>query len=202
MSPAPSRAGPVAVTTLVIVSHADLASSRAHRKLLGAIKGLRDVGVRHLEALYPDGRIDVAAEQAAVLPATRIVFQFPFNWYSTPPMLKAWQDEVLAAGFAFGPGGTQMRGKQLQLVLTAGGTRESYRRGGHNLFEVTELLKPLEATAHFVGMTLAPPLVLYYVPNVPGIPVPEDVDARIDAFCVSYRDLLATQVAAVAVGSP
>lgn len=134
------------MTTVVIVSHADLASSRAHRKLLGAIAGLRDVDVRHLEAMYPDGRIDVAAEQAAVLPATRIVFQFPFNWYSTPP-----------------------------------------------------LLKPLEATAHFVGMTLAPPLVLY---NVPGIPVPEDVDLRIDAFCLTYRGLPATPVAAVAVASP
>jgi glutathione-regulated potassium-efflux system ancillary protein KefG len=158
--------------------------------------------VRHLEALHPDGRIDVAAEQAAVLPANRIVFQFPFNWYSTPPMLKAWQDEVLAVGFAFGPGGPQMRGKQLQLVFTAGGTRDSYRTGGHNLFEVTELLKPLEATAHFVGMTMAPPLVLYNVPNVPGIPVPEDVDVRVDTFCRSYRDLLATPEPAIAVTPP
>jgi len=156
-----------------------------------AIVGLGHVAVRHLEALYPDGRIDAAAEQAAVLAATRIVFQFPFNWFSTPPMLKAWQDEVLAVGFAYGPGGTRMRGKQLQLVLTAGGARDSYRPGGHNQFEVMELLKPLLATAHFVGMSVLPPLVLYHVPNVPGIPVPADVDARIDAFARHYRDLLA-----------
>jgi glutathione-regulated potassium-efflux system ancillary protein KefG len=199
---APSRAGPVAVPTLVIVSHTDIASSRAHRKLLDAIAGLPGVVVRHLEALYPDGRIDVAREQAAVLAATRIVFQFPFNWYSTPTLLKAWQDDVLAVGFAFGPGGTHLRGKQLQLVFTAGGTRESYRAGGHNLFEVTELLKPLEATAHFVGMTMLPPLVLYYVPNVPGIPVPDDADARIDAFCLRYCDLLAAPEAATAVTLP
>jgi Flavodoxin-like fold len=82
-----------------------------------AIAGVRGVVVRHLEALYPGGRIDATAEQAARLPATRIVFQFPFNWYSTSPMLKAWQDEVLTVGFAYGSGGTRMRGKRLQLVL-------------------------------------------------------------------------------------
>jgi glutathione-regulated potassium-efflux system ancillary protein KefG len=166
--------------------------------MLDAIAGLSGIAVRHLEALYPDGRIYAAAEQAAVLPATRIVFQFPFNWYSTPPMLKAWQDEVLSVGFAYGPGGTRMRGKRLQPVLTAGGAQESYRTGGHNLFEVTDLLKPLEATAHFVGMTMLPPLVLYQVPNVPGIPVPPDVDVRIHAFALRYRNLLAVPEAAMA----
>jgi putative NADPH-quinone reductase len=186
------------VTTLVIVSHPHLATSRAHRHLLDAIAGVRNVAVRHLEALYPDGRIDAAAEQAAVLPATRIVFQFPFNWFSTPPMLKAWQDDVLTVGFAYGPGGTRMHGKRLQLVLTAGGARDSYRAGGRNLFEVTDLLRPLETTAHFVGMTMLPPLVLYHVPNVPGIPVPADVDARVAAFALQYRALLAAPEAAIA----
>ena len=170
--------------------------------MLDAITGLPGVAIHHLEALYPDGRIAVDAEQAAVLSATRIVFQFPFNWYSPPPMLKAWQDEVLAVGFAFGPGGTRMRGKQLQPVLTTGGTRESYRAGGQNLFHVEDLLKPLVATAHFAGMTMLPPLVLYHVPNVPGIPVPADVDARIDAFALRYRELLAPPGGAIADALP
>ena len=186
------------MSTLVIVSHPQLETSRAHRRLLAAIVGLPGVAIRHLEALYPDRRIDVAAEQAALLSATRIVFQFPFHWFSTPPMLKAWQDELLTVGFAYGPDGTHLRGKQLQPVLTAGGERDKYRPGGHNLYEVTDLLKPLEATAHFVGMTMLPPLVLYHVPNVPGIPVPADVDARIDTFAQTYRNLLAMPEAAVA----
>jgi glutathione-regulated potassium-efflux system ancillary protein KefG len=190
------------VPTLVVVSHPHLATSRANRRMLDAITGLPGIAIRHLETLYPDGHIDVAAEQAAVLPAMRIVFQFPFNWYSPPPMLKAWQDEVLAVGFAFGPGGTRMRGKQLQPVLTAGGTRESYRAGGHNLFHVEDLLKPLFATAHFTGMTMLPPLVLYHVPNVPGIPVPADADARIGAFALRYRELLATPEGAIADAPP
>jgi glutathione-regulated potassium-efflux system ancillary protein KefG len=182
------------VSTLVVLSHPHLATSRAHRSLHGAITGIPGVAIRHLEAMYPDRRIDVAAEQAAVLPATRIVFQFPLHWYSVPPMLKAWQDAVLAVGFAFGPGGTRMRGKRLQPVLTTGGTPESYCGGGHNLFPVEEFLKPLFATAHFTGMTMLRPLVLHHVPNVPGIPAPADVDVRVAAFALRYRELLAAPV--------
>jgi glutathione-regulated potassium-efflux system ancillary protein KefG len=74
--------------SLVIVSHPTLATSRANAPLVEAIRDLPDVELRHLEALYPDGRIDIPAEQAAALRAERIVFQFPFYWYSTPPMLK------------------------------------------------------------------------------------------------------------------
>lgn len=188
------------MSTLVVVSHPHLAHSRAHRRLLAAIAGLPDVAIRHLEALYPDSRIDAAAERAAALAASRIVFQFPLYWFSTPPMLKAWQDEVYAVGFAYGPGGTRLRGKSVQLVLTAGGAQEKYRQGGHNRYEIVDLLRPLETAAHFVGMTMPPPLVLFHVPNVEGIPVPADVDARIEAFARRYRDLLAAP-AAVAAGA-
>jgi len=184
------------MSTLVIVSHPHLECSRAHRRMLRATDGLGDVEVRHLESLYPDGRIDVAAEQGALLAATRVVFQFPFYWFSTPPLLKAWQDEVLAVGFAYGPGGTKTRGKLLQPVLTTGGGHEKYRPGGQNLYEVTELLKPLETMAHFVGMKMLPPLVLHHVPNVPGIPVPADAEARIEEFAVAYRQLLSAPAAA------
>lgn len=187
------------MSTLIVVSHPHLESSRAHRRLVDAALQVPGIALRHLEALYPDGRIDAAAEQAAVLPATRIVFQFPLFWFSTPPHLKAWQDAVLAVGFAYGPGGTRMRGKLLQPVLTAGGSRDKYRPGGHNLHEIDDLLMPLATTAHFVGMTMLPPLVLYHVPNVAGIPVPADVDARIEAFSHRYRELLATHPA---VASP
>jgi glutathione-regulated potassium-efflux system ancillary protein KefG len=177
--------------TLVLVSHPTLDTSKANARLTAAIRDLPGVEVRHLEAIYPDGAIDVAAEQAAALSADRIVFQFPFYWYSTPPMLKRWQDEVLVFGWAYGPGGTKLAGKTLQLVLTAGGPESVYRHGGYNLYPVRELLRPLEVTAHLVGMTLAEPLVLYGVPNIPGLVVAHDPSAEIAAFATRYRALLA-----------
>jgi len=177
--------------TLVLVSHPTLDTSKANARLTAAIRDLPGVEVRHLEAIYPDSTIDVAAEQAAVLSADRIVFQFPFYWYSTPPMLKRWQDDVLAFGWAYGPGGTMLKGKTLQLVLTTGGPESVYRVGGYNLFPVRDLLRPLEVTAHLCGMTLAEPLVLYGVPNIPGLVVPGDPAPMIAEFAGRYRAILA-----------
>jgi len=177
--------------TLVLVSHPTLATSKANAPLVEAIRDLPDVEIRHLEALYPDSRIEVEAEQAAALSAERIVFQFPFYWYSTPPMLKRWQDDVLAFGWAYGPGGTRLKGKTLQPVLTAGGPEAAYRLGGYNLYPIRDLLRPLEVTAQLCGMTLAEPLVLYGVPNIPGLVVPHDPTPAIAEFAARYRALLA-----------
>ncbi len=179
------------MSTLVLLSHPTLARSRANVRLVEAIRDLPGVEVRHLEALYADGRIDIAAEQAAAARADRIVFQFPLYWYSTPPMLKRWQDEVLAFGWSYGPGGTALKGKTLQAVLTAGGPDSSYAHGGYNGFPMRELLRPLEATANLMGMTFAEPLVLYGVPNIPGLEVPDDPTPRVMGFADRYRALLA-----------
>lgn len=177
--------------SLVVLSHPSLATSHANAPLADAIRDLPDVELRHLEALYPDGRIDVAAEQAAAVAAARIVLQFPFYWYSTPPMLKRWQDDVLAFGWAYGPGGTMLKGKTLLPVLTTGGPEAVYRAGGYNLYPVNELLRPLEVTAHLCGMKFAEPLVLYGVPNIPGLVVQHDPTAAIAEFAARYRGLLA-----------
>ena len=101
--------------------------------------------VRHLDALYPDRRIDVAAEQAVLMAHDRIVFQHPFYWYSTPPLMKQWLDEVLTYGWAFGAvsaqteeaapngaPGTALRGKALWLVVTTGGQEDSYHPDSYN----------------------------------------------------------------------
>ena len=66
---------------------------------------MRDVDgveLRDLYELYPDFYIDVAAEQEALGRSDVIVLQHPFYWYSTPAMLKEWQDLVLEHGFAYG----------------------------------------------------------------------------------------------------
>ena len=60
---------------------------------------------------------DLRREQARVLWADAILFQFPFWWWSLPAILKGWVDRVLSNGFAYGS--RNLAGKCAMLCLTA-----------------------------------------------------------------------------------
>ena len=45
-----------------------------------------------------------------------VIFQFPLFWYSTPPILKQWQDIVLEYGWAYGEGGTKSAISYLDVI--------------------------------------------------------------------------------------
>jgi glutathione-regulated potassium-efflux system ancillary protein KefF len=86
---------------VIISGHPDLEASYTNKIILEeAAKGISSVDIRRLDTLYPDYRIDVEAEQAALVTADVIVLQYPFYWYSTPALMKKWVDDVLAGGFA------------------------------------------------------------------------------------------------------
>lgn len=147
--------------TLVLVAHPDLAHSRVHRRLLQVLAAQPGVALRDLYALYPDYHLDVAAEQAALAAARLVVWLHPIHWYGATPLLKLWQDEVLAYGWAYGPGGTALRGKDLWLVVSTGGVEASYHPTGHNRYFMDAFWPPYEQTAALLGMRFLPPLVLH-----------------------------------------
>ena len=95
--------------TLVLVFHPDMSASRANRPLAAKAETLGDdVTVRYMYDIYPDQKVDVAAEQAALEAADRVVLQFPMYWYSTPALLKQWEDDVLLYGWAYGSTGNAL----------------------------------------------------------------------------------------------
>jgi glutathione-regulated potassium-efflux system ancillary protein KefF len=147
---------------LVIAAHPHMEHSRVTRSLLhaAAAAGAR-VAVRDLYALYPDYFIDVAAERAALADAALVVWLHPVHWYSMPPMLKLWLDEVFGFGWAYGPGGRALAGKDLWLACSTGGPAASYRPDGYNRYFFDAFLYPYEQTAALVGMRWLPPLVLH-----------------------------------------
>jgi glutathione-regulated potassium-efflux system ancillary protein KefF len=151
---------------LVLVAHPELEQSRANRRLVDAALVLQReargrVAVRDLYALYPDYQIDVDAEQAALAAARLVVWQHPIRWYGMPPLLKLWCDDVLAFGWAYGPGVTMLRGKDVWLVASTGGADDSYRPDGYNRYFFDAFLPPYEQTAALCGMRFLPPLVLH-----------------------------------------
>jgi glutathione-regulated potassium-efflux system ancillary protein KefF len=148
---------------LVIAAHPQLAESRVTRQLLHRLGGLDPtrVAVHDIYARYADYFIDVAAEQQALLKARLVVWLHPVHWYSMPPLMKLWLDEVFAFGWAYGPDGEALRGRDLWLVASTGGPEEAYRPDGYNRYFFDAFLHPYEQTAALVGMRWLPPLVLH-----------------------------------------
>lgn len=149
---------------LVLAAHPDLRHSRVNSRLMQAAlsPGLAtQVQVRDLYALYPDHVIDVAAEQALVAQADLIVWQHPIYWYSMPPLMKLWLDEVLTLGWAYGHGGEALHGKDLWLVVSTGGPEGAYQPTGYNRYFFDAFLPPYEQTAALCGLRFLPPLVLH-----------------------------------------
>lgn len=166
--------------TLILVFHPDLAASQANRALADAARELPGIQLIDMAGLYPDGRIDVEAEAARLMAADRLVLQFPVQWYSTPPLLKAWQDAVLTRMVYLAPAseGAKLQGMPLLLAVTAGNVPEAYRAGGANLFPLVDLLAPLRATAHRCGFRWAAPHI-FYGANKVG---PEALDREAHAY--------------------
>jgi glutathione-regulated potassium-efflux system ancillary protein KefF len=148
---------------VVIAAHPQLDQSRATRALMEAAARLDParVEVRDLYALYPDYFIDVKAEQAALQQAKLVVWLHPVHWYSMPPLMKLWLDEVFSFGWAYGPGGHALTGKDLWLAASTGGPQSSYRPDGYNRYFFDAFMHPHEQTAALCGMRWLPPLVLH-----------------------------------------
>jgi glutathione-regulated potassium-efflux system ancillary protein KefG len=146
---------------LILFAHPALEKSRINHWLIKAVRDIDSVTIRDLYEHYPNFHIDVKVEQELLLAHDIIVFQHPFYWYSSPAILKEWQDLVLEHGFAYGHDGTFLRGKKILSAITTGGSKQAYCRQGHNYFTVRELLAPFEQTAHLCGMDYLPPFVIH-----------------------------------------
>jgi putative NADPH-quinone reductase len=146
---------------LVLHAHPRPDRSEINVVLAEAARRVEGVTVVDLYAEYPTFEIDVDREQQRLLDHDVIIFQHPVYWYSSPAILKEWQDLVLEHGFAYGAGGTALNGKLFFCACTAGGPEAAYCAQGYNHFSIRELLQPLEQTAYLCGMTYLPPFALF-----------------------------------------
>lgn len=146
---------------LVLYAHPSPQRSEVNRHLFNAAKSVAGVTVVDLYYEYPTYHIDIDKEQQRLSEHDVIIFQFPLYWYSTPAILKEWQDLVLEYGFAYGHDGTALHGKTFFCSLSAGGKAEAYQTDGYNHFTIRELLHPLEQMAALTGMQYLPPFALF-----------------------------------------
>lgn len=168
---------------LVLLAHPDPAHSRVNSLMAAMVRELEHVTLVDLYAEYPRFKIDIDKEQKRLLEHDVIVFQFPVYWYSTPALLKEWQDLVLEFGFAYGKGGDRLAGKLFLVATTAGAAEEAYSAGGSNRFPIRTLLAPLEQMASLCQMHYLPPLVLF-------ASLTASADDRLTAHVRRYRRVL------------
>ncbi len=164
---------------LILFAHPALEKSRVNRRLLQAVRALDAVTIHDLYETYPDLHINVKYEQDLLLSHDIIVFQHPFYWYSSPAILKEWQDLVLEYGFAYGHEGVALHGKKFLSAITTGGGEDAYQREGHNYFTIRELLAPFEQTARLCGMEYLPP---FLVQGTPQLQQPEQIERYVNDY--------------------
>ena len=174
---------------LVLAAHPQLQHSRITRHLMRALRTLATgattgattqppsrIELRDLYARYPDYLIDVAAEQQALAAARLVVWLHPVYWYSMPPLMKLWLDEVFAFGWAYGPGGVALCGKDLWLVASTGGPASSYHPTSYNRYFFDAFLPPYEQTAALTGLRWLPPLLLHGTQTVTELELTQHSD--------------------------
>lgn len=148
---------------LVLVAHPDLGHSLTTRGVIDALQAApvsTRAELRDLYRLYPDYHVDVEAEQRALAAARLVVLVHPISWYSMPALLKLWLDDVFRLGWAYGPGGHALRGKDLWLVASTGGGAAAYAPPGDDAPTLDGCLLPYRQIARTCGMHWLPPLVL------------------------------------------
>lgn len=146
---------------LILFAHPSQHRSEVNTPIFDAAKNIEGVTTVDLYHEYPTFNINIDKEQRRLLEHDVIIFQFPLYWYSTPAILKEWQDLVLEYGFAYGAEGKALKGKTLFCSLTAGGKADAYQTDGYNHFTIRELLYPIEQMSAMTRMTYLAPLALF-----------------------------------------
>jgi len=168
---------------LVYYAHPGHKYSHANSRMARVAAALDGITFVDLYHDYPRFDIDADVEQQRLVEHDVVLFQFPMFWYSTPSILKEWQDLVLEHGFAYGSGGDRLAGKRMLLAITAAGPTDAYAPGGYQHYPIRDFLRPLEQTARLCAMRFSPPYVLYASLKAPA-------DGRIEAHLEGYRRLL------------
>ncbi|PKF74032.1 NAD(P)H-dependent oxidoreductase [Chryseobacterium sp. PMSZPI] len=149
--------------TLIIIIHPDIEKSVINKKWIEALaKHPEKYTIHQLYKAYPEGKIDILKEQQLMESYDKIVFQFPFYWFSSPPLLKQWLDEVVLYGWAYGSNsGYKLEGKKMTLAVTTGIDEEGYSASGEYKYTMNELFRPYELTFDYIKAEYKEPFVYY-----------------------------------------
>jgi len=180
---------------LTLFAHPALEKSRVNSRLAASVADLPGATFHDLYEAYPDYHILAPREQKLLKDHDVFVLQFPFFWYSTPAILKEWQDIVLEHGWAYGSDGNALRGKTALFVVSTGGSEAAYQEEGYNRHTMRQFLSPLFQTCRLCGIDCLPPFVVHGTHAMP----PREIEGH----AADYRRVLeAIRDGRIEVGDP
>lgn len=167
--------------TLIIITHPNLGDSVINKRWAEELnKHPEKYQIHDLYKAYPDEKIDVEKEQQLLESFDKIVFQFPLYWFSCPPLLKKWFDEVFTYGWAYGSqSGYKMSNKKIALAISAGIDEEDYSSKGEYKYTLKELTSPFETIFRYVKADYR---FFYAYYGIEQNPTVEDVDKSVEGY--------------------
>ncbi|MGQ1230831.1 NAD(P)H-dependent oxidoreductase [Acinetobacter baumannii] len=154
---------------LLILAHPYYAQSIANKTIVNElVKTYPDLEVRDIFQLYPDYKIDVGAEQEALLRRDTIILQYPMFWFNMPAILKLWFDEVFTYQFAYGSQGDKLKDKKVIISMTVGQKEANMVNDQENLID--SFLKSVQHSIQYTQMQLSGTFLLYDVSPLSGNP--------------------------------
>ena len=168
---------------IVYYAHPGHKHSHVNKHMARAAASIGGITFVDLYADYPRFDINIDVEQRRLLDHDVILFQFPVFWYSTPSILKEWQDLVLEHGFAYGNNGDKLSGKHMLLAVSGAGPADAYTDEGYQHYPMRTFLTPLEQTARLCSMRFTAPYVLYGALQAPEA-------GQVEPHVNGYRQLL------------
>ncbi len=127
---------------MVLFAHPYYEYSHTSAELVQLYQNLDHIDVKDLYEEYPDFHIPAFRERKRLHAYERLIFHFPLIWFSYPPLLKLWIDEVFDMTWTE-DSHHPLQNKDALIVVTIGGSKEQYMPGGKYQTTIAELLKSL-----------------------------------------------------------
>ncbi|PAF49997.1 hypothetical protein BKH41_01495 [Helicobacter sp. 12S02232-10] len=162
--------------TLILLTHPNLKESKINKTLTQSIQNTPNITLHDLYATYSDGKINASKEIELLKTHDKIVFEFPLFWFSSPSLLKEYED-VVFSGVLYGSEPKMLQGKIFQIITSAGSPEEKYRSDGRNQKNLEEILLPFQMSASYLGMQTNPIFCVYNAMNITDASLAEAKEA-------------------------
>ena len=146
--------------TLVLFAHPFFEYSTSNVELVKVYRNQDHLEFKDLYEEFADFHITTFRERKRIREFERLVFHFPLIWFSIPPLLKLWIDEVF--DMTWSPEVNHpLQNKDAVIIVTVGGKEINYTENGLYKTTITELLQSLTLSLNVNNIKVSDFIIVY-----------------------------------------